>query len=181
MSQLEYKLVVNGPEGVGKSALTIQLVQNHFIQEYDPTIEDSYRKRVTIDGESSLLDILDTVSSTDNSTKEQYMRTGEGFLLVYSVTSRASFEEMTNWRDQILRIKACQRVPMVLCGNKCDLVEGRQVSKEEGQSVAKNWGIQFLETSALSRKNVEEAFYSLVRQIRRNNANEKGRWGCIIL
>lgn len=46
--------------GVGKSALTIQLIQNHFVDEYDPTIEDSYRKQVVIDGETCLLDILDT-------------------------------------------------------------------------------------------------------------------------
>ena len=56
----EYKLVVVGAGGVGKSALTIQLIQNHFVDEYDPTIEDSYRKQVVIDGETCLLDILDT-------------------------------------------------------------------------------------------------------------------------
>lgn len=56
----EYKLVVVGSGGVGKSALTIQLIQNHFVDEYDPTIEDSYRKQVVIDGETCLLDILDT-------------------------------------------------------------------------------------------------------------------------
>ena len=59
-SMTEYKLVIVGGGGVGKSALTIQLIQNHFIDEYDPTIEDSYRKQVTIDDETCLLDILDT-------------------------------------------------------------------------------------------------------------------------
>ena len=57
----EYKLVVVGAGGVGKSALTIQLIQNHFVDEYDPTIEDSYRKQVVIDGETCLLDILDII------------------------------------------------------------------------------------------------------------------------
>jgi len=60
----EYKLVIVGGGGVGKSALTIQLIQNHFIDEYDPTIEDSYRKQVTIDDETCLLDILDTAGNT---------------------------------------------------------------------------------------------------------------------
>jgi len=55
----EYKIVVVGSGGVGKSALTIQLVQNHFIDEYDPTIEDSYRRQVAVDGDICLLDILD--------------------------------------------------------------------------------------------------------------------------
>ena len=63
----EYKLVIVGGGGVGKSALTIQLIQNHFIDEYDPTIEDSYRKQVTIDDETCLLDILDTAGQEEYS------------------------------------------------------------------------------------------------------------------
>ena len=67
--------------GVGKSALTIQLIQNHFVDEYDPTIEDSYRKQVVIDGETCLLDILDTAGQEEYSAmRDQYMRTGEGKL-----------------------------------------------------------------------------------------------------
>ncbi|CAH8519635.1 unnamed protein product [Schistosoma mattheei] len=61
----EYKLVVVGAGGVGKSALTIQLIQNHFVEEYDPTIEDSYRKQMVIDGEICLLDILDTAGQEE--------------------------------------------------------------------------------------------------------------------
>lgn len=116
----EYKLVVVGAGGVGKSALTIQLIQNHFVDEYDPTIEDSYRKQVScyiqlsycyainysivylykifyiqvvIDGETCLLDILDTAGQEEYSAmRDQYMRTGEGFLLVFAVNSAKSFE-----------------------------------------------------------------------------------------
>ena len=74
----EYKLVIVGGGGVGKSALTIQLIQNHFIDEYDPTIEDSYRKQVTIDDETCLLDILDTAGQEEYSAmRDQYMRTGK--------------------------------------------------------------------------------------------------------
>ena len=79
--------------GVGKSALTIQFIQSHFVDEYDPTIEDSYRKQCPIDSEPALLDVLDTAGQEEYSAmREQYMRTGEGFLLVYSITSRNSFE-----------------------------------------------------------------------------------------
>merc|ERR1711913_279415 len=68
LAMTEYKLVVVGAGGVGKSALTIQLIQNHFVDEYDPTIEDSYRKQVVIDGETCLLDILDTAGQEEYST-----------------------------------------------------------------------------------------------------------------
>merc|ERR1712072_781581 len=134
----EYKLVVVGGGGVGKSALTIQLIQNHFIDEYDPTIEDSYRKQVSIDDETCLLDILDTAGQEEYSAmRDQYMRTGEGFLCVYAITSRSSFEEIDVFREQILRVKDEDDVPMVLVGNKCDLQEERQVTSAEGQELAK--------------------------------------------
>ncbi|ABN66200.1 predicted protein, partial [Scheffersomyces stipitis CBS 6054] len=163
----EYKLVVVGGGGVGKSALTIQLIQSHFVDEYDPTIEDSYRKQCTIDNEQVLLDVLDTAGQEEYSAmREQYMRTGEGFLLVYSINSRNSLEELQSFYEQILRVKDSERVPVLVVGNKCDLEIERQVSYEEGLALANSFNCQFLETSAKQRINVEEAFYNLVRSIR---------------
>lgn len=162
----EYKLVVVGGGGVGKSALTIQFIQSHFVDEYDPTIEDSYRKQCTIDGEQVLLDVLDTAGQEEYSAmREQYMRTGEGFLLVYSINSRNSLEELQSFYEQIQRVKDTENVPVLVVGNKCDLEIERQVSYEEGLSLAKSFNSPFLETSAKQRINVEEAFYGLVRSI----------------
>jgi len=164
----EFKLVIVGGGGVGKSALTIQLIQNNFIEEYDPTIEDSYRKQVTIDDQTCLLDILDTAGQEEYSAmRDQYMRTGQGFLIVYSVTSPSSFHEVSQFRDQILRVKDADTVPIVIVGNKCDLIDNREVSNVEGRDLAKSFGVPFFESSAKSRINVEEAFYELVRETRR--------------
>lgn len=166
----EYKLVVVGGGGVGKSALTIQLIQSHFVDEYDPTIEDSYRKPCVIDDQSALLDVLDTAGQEEYSAmREQYMRTGEGFLLVYSIASRSSFEEIIAFHQQILRVKDKDQFPMVIIGNKCDLDKERQVSEEEGQAIARQFNCPFMETSAKHRINVEEGFYQLVREIREYN------------
>lgn len=163
----EYKLVVVGGGGVGKSALTIQLVHSHFVDEYDPTIEDSYRKQVVIDDKVTILDILDTAGQEEYSAmREQYMRTGEGFLLVYSVTSRTSFEELITYYQQIQRVKDVEYIPVVVVGNKSDLETERQVSFEEGASLAKQLNAPFLETSAKQAINVEDAFYTLVRLVR---------------
>jgi len=152
------------------NALTIQLIQNHFVDEYDPTIEDSYRKQVTIDEETCLLDILDTAGQEEYSAmRDQYMRTGQGFICTYSITSRQSYDEIHEFREQILRVKDADKVPMVLCGNKCDLEDERQVTTAEAQDKAKEWGVPFYETSALARINVEEAFFDLVREIRRES------------
>ncbi|OMJ19944.1 Ras-like protein 1 [Smittium culicis] len=172
----EYKLVVVGGGGVGKSALTIQFIQSHFVDEYDPTIEDSYRKQCLIDEENAMLDVLDTAGQEEYSAmREQYMRTGEGFLLVYSITSRSSFEEIPTFQQQILRVKDRDSFPIIICANKCDLESERQVSTQEGKDMAKNFGCPFLETSAKTRTNVDEAFFVLVREIRRyNKVNNSG-------
>ncbi|KAL4402526.1 Ras1 protein [Malassezia pachydermatis] len=169
----EYKLVVVGGGGVGKSALTIQFSQNHFVDEYDPTIEDSYRKQCMIDDEVALLDVLDTAGQEEYSAmREQYMRTGEGFLLVYSITSRSSFEEIATFHQQVLRVKDKDYFPMVMVANKCDLESERQVSTSEGYAMARQIGCPFVETSAKHRVNVDEAFNDLVREIRRYNQEQ---------
>jgi len=164
----EYKLVVVGSGGVGKSALTIQLIQNHFVDEYDPTIEDSYRKQVVIDGQTCLLDILDTAGQEEyTAMRDQYMRTGEGFLIVFAVNNIKSFEDITTYREQIKRIKDAEEVPMVMVGNKCDLPT-RQVDMQQARDVARNYGIPFIETSAKTRMGVDDAFYTLVREIKKD-------------
>ncbi|KAL9931240.1 hypothetical protein V8E36_009917 [Tilletia maclaganii] len=175
----EYKLVVVGGGGVGKSALTIQFIQSHFVDEYDPTIEDSYRKQCVIDDEVALLDVLDTAGQEEYSAmREQYMRAGEGFLLVYSITSRNSFDEISTFHQQILRVKDQDYFPVTVVANKCDLEYERQVTSHEGRELAKQFGCRFIETSAKQRINVDEAFSSLVREIRRYNKQQSlGRPG----
>jgi GTPase KRas len=92
---------------------------------------DSYRKQCHIDDEFALLDVLDTAGQEEYSAmREQYMRTGEGFLLVYSITSRQSFEEIRVFQQQILRVKDKDYFPMVVVGNKCDLVSEREVTRQ---------------------------------------------------
>jgi len=171
----EYKLVIVGGGGVGKSALSMQLVSNHFVDEYDPTIEDSYRKQVNIDNEICLLDILDTAGQEEYSAmRDQYMRTGQGFVLTYAITSRSSYDEINTFREQITRVKDKSQVPMVLCGNKCDLQNERQVPTAEAQELAKQWGMPIFETSAKARINVEEAFFQLVREIKKSGPGGPG-------
>ncbi|RLN48101.1 hypothetical protein BBJ28_00014753, partial [Nothophytophthora sp. Chile5] len=105
--------VVLGSGGVGKSALTIRLVTDNFLEDYDPTIEDSYRKQTTIDNSPALLDILDTAGQEEyTSMQDQWMREGKGFLLVYSVSSRSSFDDISAFKDKILRAKDVDSVPM---------------------------------------------------------------------
>ncbi|KAJ1928449.1 RAS1 protein [Tieghemiomyces parasiticus] len=164
----EYKVVVLGAGGVGKSALTIRFVRSYFIEEYDPTIEDSYMKACDIDGEEASLDVLDSAGQEEYSVmREQYIRAGDGFLLVYSVSSRSSFDEVKLLAEQLLRVKDVASAPIVIVGNKCDLADLRQVETEEGRQLATKFQAMFLESSAKTRTNVDEAFHETVRQVRR--------------
>lgn len=105
----------------------------HGSAQTDPSrsVADSYRKQCVIDDEVALLDVLDTAGQEEYSAmREQYMRTGEGFLLVYSITSRQSFDEIMTFQQQILRVKDKDYFPIIVVGNKCDLEQERQVSTE---------------------------------------------------
>ncbi|KAG8438059.1 hypothetical protein GDO86_008662 [Hymenochirus boettgeri] len=178
----EYKLVVVGAGGVGKSALTIQLIQNHLCGKNRQTIEDSYRKLVIINGETCLLDILDTAGQEEYSAmREYYMRTGEGFLCVYAINNTKSFEDIHQYREQIKRVKDSDDVPMVLVGNKCDLPV-RTVETRQAQDLSRSFGIPYIETSAKTRQGIEDAFYTLVREIRKRKLrrlNPNSETGCL--
>lgn len=170
----DYKVVVLGAGGVGKSSLTVQFVQGVYIDSYDPTIEDSYRKQIEVDGRACDLEILDTAGVAQfTAMRELYIKSGKGFLLVYSVTDESSLEELLALREQVLRIKDATNVPMVLIGNKCDLVDERVLKPEDGISISEKWGrVPFYETSAMHKTNVDEAFVDVVRQIMRNETLE---------
>ena len=104
--------------------------------------------------------------------REQYMRGGEGFILVYTVTERRSFEEVRRFKEMIDRVRNYEQVPMVVVGNKRDLEHKRQVSTREGEAMAKDFGCPFFETSAALRLNVDECFHEIVRCIRRKEARD---------
>jgi len=166
----EYKIVVVGAGGVGKSALTVRFIQGNFIERYDPTIEDSYRKGIEVDGFACMLDIMDTAGQEEYSAlRDQYMRTGHGFVLCYSIISRSSFDTTHRLRTSILRIKEEEGpdIPIVLVATKADLESERAVSIKEGESLAAKFKAPFLETSAKNNMNVNNVFIETVRAIKK--------------
>jgi len=171
----EYKIVVLGSGGVGKSALTVQFVQGIFVEKYDPTIEDSYRKQVEVDGQQCMLEILDTAGTEQfTAMRDLYMKNGQGFVLVYSITAQSTFNDLQDLKEQILRVKDSDEVPMVLVGNKCDLEDERVVGKDQGLNMAKMFGsCSFMETSAKAKIGVTDIFFDLVRQINKTAPTKK--------
>ncbi|XP_075965656.1 ras-related protein Ral-B-like [Anarhichas minor] len=162
-----HKVIMVGKGGVGKSALTLQFMYDEFVEEYVPTRADSYRKKVVLDGEEVQIDILDTSGQEDYAaTRDSYFRSGEGFLLVFSITEQESFSDIVEFREHILRVKAEEdKIPLLVVGNMSDLEERRQVSVDEARGKAEEWGVQYVETSAKTRANVDKVFFDLMREV----------------
>ena len=166
MAKMEYRIVLVGACFVGKTSVVNRFVRGHYEVDYIPTLEDNYRKSICVEGESCLLDIVDTSGDRIFSMlREKSVRTGDGFLCLFSVDSFTSFEEVTGFLKEISLIKFCKRTPTILVGNKCDMVE-RQVTQELAQGVADLNGIPYVETSAKQYIQVDHLFYSLVAMIR---------------
>ncbi|KAK6903584.1 hypothetical protein I203_107089 [Kwoniella mangroviensis CBS 8507] len=201
-----FKITVLGDGGVGKTALTVQFTMSSFVETYDPTIEDCYRKQWVVDDQPCLLEVLDTAGQEEyTALRDQWIRDGEGFLIVYSITSRATFERIERIVERVLRVKdenhispyshhypqshpygshagqggqyqysqsggggGSKRIPIVIVGNKKDQYHSREVSTDEGSNLARSLGCDFYEASAKTNSNVENAFKSLVRQIKIN-------------
>ncbi|CAF1263158.1 unnamed protein product [Adineta ricciae] len=163
-----YRLIMVGSGGVGKSALTLQYMYDEFVVDYEPTKADSYRKAVMLDGEEVQIDILDTAGQENYAAiRDTYIRSGEGFLLVFDVTDSESFSDLNELYEQILRVKnGGTNIPAILVGNKIDLAERRKVTLEEAEQKARSWSIRYIETSAKTKHNVDKVFCELMRIVR---------------
>ncbi|RNE95970.1 putative small GTP-binding protein RAB6 [Trypanosoma rangeli] len=168
-------IVVLGGGGVGKSCLTIQYIQGHFVDKYDATIEDVYRKPIDLDNQPAVLTIVDTAGQDAfGAMRDQYLRKGQGFVLVYSITDAESFQQLKRIYAQLCRVKGGKSVPCVVVGNKIDEVNYRAVSPEEGSLFAAQAQCPFLEVTAKNRRMAEEVFETLVHTIRNGgNASEQ--------
>ncbi|KAE9403658.1 hypothetical protein BT96DRAFT_878539 [Gymnopus androsaceus JB14] len=165
----QFKVVVLGAGGVGKSALTVRFIQDVFLENYDPTIEEAYRRTITVEGETSSLEVLDTAGAEQfTSLNEVYIKAGKGFVLVFSLTQEASLKEVDHLRKQIYRIKGGESgsIPIVVVGTKLDLVNEREVPRNTIQALASRWGLPFYETSSKRNWHISDVFEDLVRQMR---------------
>ena len=125
-----------------------------------------YKTNIIIDNKSYNIHILDTYGHDEYQNMfEMWISSGEGFLLVFSINDRKSFEEL-NWRkERIIKAKHGVFVPMVLVGNKQDLENERKVSYEEAKQLADSWGIEYIETSTKTNYNCKETFEAIIMKV----------------
>lgn len=162
----DYRVVVFGAGGVGKSSLVLRFIKGTFRESYIPTIEDTYRQVISCNKNICTLQITDTTGSHQFPAMQRLSITkGHAFILVYSMCSKQSLEELRPIWSLIKELKGqdITQIPVMLVGNKCDeTAELREVTQSEGQAEAAAWGVSFMETSAKTNHNVTELFQELL-------------------
>lgn len=162
------KLLTIGDSAVGKTCLISQFARDSFNPNFITTIGIDYKiKEVDIDGSKYKLLIWDTAGQERFRTiTTSYFRGCQGILLVYDITVRKTFENVSNWMDQINTVNDGQHVCKILIGNKCDMPDDqRNVTEDEGRKLAAEYDIPFMETSAKENTNVQAAFLHITKDV----------------
>ncbi|XP_022240450.1 ras-like protein family member 12 [Limulus polyphemus] len=164
----EVNIVLLGALGVGKSALTVKYITKRFISEYDPDLEDTYCKIEVLDQQEVIVRLMDTCYK-ERREPDRYLKWADSFFVVYSITSRPTFEYAQKYLDLVIqnhRNGGNPECPLVLIGNKVDLERYRQVSKLEGATCAEKYDAVFFETTAAEDYDeVEEVFHKVLRLV----------------
>jgi Ras-related protein Rab-1A len=162
-----FKLILGGDGGVGKTSMVHRFVQDSFSADYKATIGTSImKKECNFDGlgTSVRFIIWDLAGQTQfKRIRQSYLSNAEAGILVYDVTRRETFENIRNWNGEI--IKGSGKIGLILVGNKIDLKDERVVTFEEGETLAEELGISYIETSAKTGENIDEAFKMLALEL----------------
>ncbi|ROV91409.1 hypothetical protein VSDG_07202 [Cytospora chrysosperma] len=169
------KVAIVGSRSVGKSSLAVQYVEDHFVESYYPTIENTFSKIIKYKGQDFSTEIIDTAGQDEYSIMNSKHFIGiHGYMLVYSVASLQSFEMVQVIREKLLNHLGVEWVPVVIVGNKSDLrPEQRQVSTDDGKKLCEKYNCAWTEASARYNENVSKGFELLIGQIEKaQNPNE---------
>ena len=165
-SQYRYKIVMLGDGAVGKTAMTTRFTQNFFDSDYKRTIGSDFAvKRLDLEDIDAqvTLQVWDLAGQPRfESVRQGFYRGARGGLLLYDVTRRRTFLNVENWKEEAFK-NLKSEIPLILVANKVDLKDSRVVTTEEGEEFAKQNGLIYVESSALTGENVEEAYANLCK------------------
>ena len=159
-----FKVLLIGNSDVGKSSLILRYVDQIWNDVFVPKIGVDFKvKSLEVDKKLVKMQIWDTAGQERfRNVISSYFKGAHGILLIYDITAKDSFKELENWLGEVER-NANSQVLKILIGNKCDLEDRREISKDEGEAFAMRNGMQFMETSAKLNTNVNEAFEALAK------------------
>eukprot|EP01111_Echinosteliopsis_oligospora_P018676 TRINITY_DN86_c2_g1_i3.p1 TRINITY_DN86_c2_g1~~TRINITY_DN86_c2_g1_i3.p1 ORF type:complete len:134 (-),score=25.35 TRINITY_DN86_c2_g1_i3:667-1068(-) len=121
----QFNLVIVGAGSAGKTAITHKFLYDSFLEAYEPTTADQYRKKQVIDSIEAQLDILDTAGQ-ESMMRDSYYKQADGFLVVYSVAMQATFSAAKIFHQEI--VNSCVNIPIVLVANKIDLEKKQRIN-----------------------------------------------------
>lgn len=171
-SAVDSRIMVVGRSSVGKSALVVRYLTKRFIWEYDPTLECTYKHHSIVDDEPVVMEILDTAGQDETINREGSVRWADGFVLVYAINDRQSFDDIYSIKQYIDDTKKTN-VQCVLVGSKTDLHHERLITTAEGQKLATEMACAFFETSSSEGGDeITELFQELHREIKRRKMME---------
>ena len=155
------KFIVIGSSGVGKTAILTRLVSNTFSDDTTSTVGVEFvSSEVTIDGKNIKLQIWDTAGQERfRAIAKNYFHSAAGVILVFDLTSRKSFDDLTQWMNDVHQ-HCDQNIVVTLVGNKCDLKDDRCISENEAKDFAESHHLEYIETSALNGNNIKYVFES---------------------
>jgi len=159
-----YKILILGDSSVGKTCFLTRYADNTFQEVHMSTIGIDYKlKNVKMeDGKIVKLQIWDTAGQDRfRSITKNYYKGANGIVVIFSVTDKRTFGNVKNWIHQI-KAEVDEKVTIILVGNKIDDEENREVTKEEGEEAARNFGLDFFECSAKTGENINSTFNELV-------------------
>ena len=164
------RIMLIGDSGVGKTSILKKFCKNKFNKSYISSIGVDFEIKYIKIGEKTInLQIWDTAGQERfRGISRQYYNKSDGFVIVYDITNEKSFEDVTNWVQQIKELASSDNNNIIL-GNKCDLEDDREVDKEKGEELSKKYNCQFFEVSAQTGKNIENSFLCLAKSILKDN------------
>lgn len=174
------KIALLGFPAVGKSSLAQQFVSGKFDEDYTPTINEKLIASCKFSGQDYEIHLYDSMGVTEQGCFPDDYLVADGWVLVFSVTARRSFEVIQDIYAKIREAGARKR-PIMIVGNKTDLVSERVVTSAEAEQVAKNIGAQYIESSARKNFHVRDIFGQLVLQMEKSSNDPTTAEGCCIL
>ena len=164
--EMMIKVILIGDSGVGKTNIMSKFLKNQFLEDSKATVGVEFGSKLFIQqGHKIKAQIWDTAGQEKyKAITSAYYKGSKGALVIYDITQKETFANIEKWVND-LKCKGDPKITIIIIGNKSDLEEKRQISKEQGEEKAKSFGCAFLETSAFSGDNIEKAFEMMVKEI----------------